>query len=228
VKGNAYPCKTCAEGTLDSQRFLPEWEPRWYPALLVIAKVFMILTIIAFIAAVLFASAQVALAAVPEEEESGTELRTMTVTVEDITAVMEQLSGMDEELDMLAQLVWAEARGVGSRAEQAAVIWCALNRVDAGFSDGTISGVVRARSQFAWGKHQPVKEKFRALAQDVVTRWLLEKRGVVGVGRVLPVDYLYFAGRNGHNWFRKAYRSRKYWDWSLPDVYAVNEGESVS
>lgn len=36
------------------------------------------------------------------------------------------------DLELIAQTVWAEARGVESRAEQAAVVWCILNRVDAG------------------------------------------------------------------------------------------------
>ena len=162
-----------------------------------------------------------ALAAEPVDE-TYTEpqpVRTMAVSVEDITAVMEQLGEYDEEMDMMARLVYAEARGVNSKAEQAAVIWCALNRVDAGYADGTISGVIRARSQFAYSSRLPVKERFKLLAKDVLIRWLLEKRGVAYVGRVLPSGYLYFAGRDGHNWFRKAYRSKEYWDWSLPDPY---------
>lgn len=38
----------------------------------------------------------------------------------------------EADLELIAQTVWAEARGVESRAEQAAVVWCILNRVDAG------------------------------------------------------------------------------------------------
>jgi hypothetical protein len=148
----------------------------------------------------------------------------LTVSVEDITAVMEQMEAYDAELDMLARLVWGEARGVDSTMEQAAVIWCALNRVDAGYSDGTISGVVRARAQFAYSSGSPVTEELRALAQDVVIRWLLEKRGIEDVGRVLPAEYLYFAGHDGHNWFRIEYRCRARWDWSLPDPYGEVEG----
>lgn len=144
----------------------------------------------------------------------------MTVTVEDITAVSEQLADMDAEIDMLARLVYAEARGVDSTMEQAAVIWCVLNRVDAGYSDGTIEGVVTAHAQFAYSSRTELTDEFQALARDVVTRWLLEKQGIENVGRVLPSDYLYFAGRNGHNRFRTAYRGNgEYWDWSLPDPY---------
>jgi|AGTN01.1.fsa_nt_gi hypothetical protein len=162
-----------------------------------------------------------AFATAPDKEpEIGDQaVHTMVVSVEDITAVMEQLERYEADVDMLAKLIWAEARGINSKAEQAAVIWCALNRVDAGFADSTISSVVRARSQFAYSSGSPIKKELRSLAQDVVIRWLLEKRGIGEVGRVLPSDYLYFAGHDGHNWFRKSYRGGKYWDWSLPDPY---------
>jgi hypothetical protein len=116
--------------------------------------------------------------------------------------------------------VYAEARGIDDKTEQAAVIWCVLNRVDKKHGGKkTITGVVTARNQFAYSSRTKVKKEFKLLAQDVLIRWLLEKRGVDDVGRVLPKDYLYFAGRNGHNYFRKTYKSREYWDWSLPNVY---------
>ena len=162
-----------------------------------------------------------ALAAEPDAEpETDTQTgRAMVVTIEDITAVMEQLEDYDKEIDMLAQLVYAEARGVNSKAEQAAVIWCVLNRFDAGHWGDTIAAVVKGRSQFAYASGLPVRETFRELAQDVMIRWLLEKRGITSVGRVLPSNYYYFSGHGGHNWFRKSYRSGGYWDWSLPDPY---------
>lgn len=162
-----------------------------------------------------------ALAAGPAEEtETDPQAANMlVVSIEDITAVMEQLADYENDMDMLAQLVWAEARGIDSRAEQAGVIWCVLNRLDSGYWGDTISGVIRSRSQFAYSSGSPVTEDLRDLAQDVMTRWLLEKEGVRDVGRVLPSEYLYFSGRGGHNWFRKGYSSSEYWDWSLPDPY---------
>jgi len=161
-----------------------------------------------------------AFAASPDDEiaEEPTN-RSMYVSVEDITAVTEQLKEYQHEIDILAQLVYAEARGVNSKAERAAVIWCALNRVDAGYFGSSIEIVVKSRSQFAYSVGLPITEECRSLAEDVMTRWLLEKRGVEDVKRVLPSDYYYFAGRNGHNWFRQYYRSNDYWDWSLPDPY---------
>ena len=38
----------------------------------------------------------------------------------------------ERDVEMLAKTIWAEARGVPSDAEKAAVAWCALNRLDAG------------------------------------------------------------------------------------------------
>jgi len=162
----------------------------------------------------------VAHAAAPEASEATeSDPYTVEVTVDDITAVADQIAGLDAELDMLAQLVYAEARGVDSKAEQSAVIWCVLNRVDDSRWANNIAGVVTASHQFAYRASAPVTDELRELARDVVTRWLLEKRGIADVGRVLPAEYCYFAGHGGHNWFRIAYRGGPYWDWSLPDPY---------
>ncbi len=126
----------------------------------------------------------------------------------------------DAEIDMLAQLVYAEARGVDSKAERAAVIWCALNRVDDSRWPDTIEAVVKQGSQFAYSEDAPIKEELRELAADVVQRWVNEQLGAADVGRVLPMEYVYFAGRGGHNWFRTWYSGgHGYWDWSLPDPY---------
>ena len=36
----------------------------------------------------------------------------------------------EADVDMLARLIYTEARGVRSKTEQAAVVWCVLNRLD--------------------------------------------------------------------------------------------------
>ncbi len=36
----------------------------------------------------------------------------------------------EADVEMLARLIWVEARGVKSKTEQAAVVWCVLNRLD--------------------------------------------------------------------------------------------------
>lgn len=123
------------------------------------------------------------------------------------------------EIKMLAKLVYREARGVKSKTQQAAVIWCVLNRVDTKGFPNTISKVITQRSQFAWNPNTPVKKEFEALAEDVVKRWLFEKKGVKNVGRVLPKSYLYFYGDGKKNHFRKTYRGKATWNWSLPSPY---------
>lgn len=138
--------------------------------------------------------------------------------------VQTQLEELEPEAIMLAKLVYREAGGIKSKAEQAGVIWCVLNRVDCKGSYGnSISKVVKAKHQFAWANNTPVREDLLNLAKDVLTRWFLEKEGYEEVGRVLPENYFYFAGRKGHNWFRKTYKSRSYWDWSLENPYMEEE-----
>ena len=44
----------------------------------------------------------------------------------------------EEEVTILAQMLWGEARGVKSITEQAACVWCVLNRVDEGYRSPAI------------------------------------------------------------------------------------------
>lgn len=129
----------------------------------------------------------------------------------------------EADLELIAQTVWAEARGVESRAEQAAVVWCILNRVDAGTWGGTISQVVTYPSQFAWDPASPVEAEFVELAGDVCRRWAAEKAGASDVGRTLPAEYLYFEGDGERNHFRTEWEKGqgRTWDWSLPDPYGA-------
>lgn len=130
-----------------------------------------------------------------------------------------------EEMEMLAKVVYREARGVYERSHQAAVIWCILNRVDAGY--GTIEEVITAPNQFEYYENTPMIDDYGrdiiALVNDVGGRWSAEKAGAQNVGRVLPNDYLWFyASSNGvDNVFRNAY-SEPYtlWDWYLLSPYA--------
>lgn len=125
-----------------------------------------------------------------------------------------------QEIEMLAKTVWAEARGVKSTAQQAAVVWCVLNRVDAGGYGETIAEVVSAPYQFAYDPASPVTGEFLILAEDVLLRWGAEKAGEEDVGRTLPADYLFFEGDGVENHFRKEYeKNGETWDWSLPDPY---------
>lgn len=141
------------------------------------------------------------------------------VTEEQKNKISDKVEELDNEIKMLAKLIYREARGINSTDQKAAVVWCVLNRVDNGNYGSSISKVITAKHQFAWVPKTPVKEEFYNLAEDVIIRWFLEKEGLDNVGRVLPNDYLFFAGRNGLNYFRKNYHSKEYWDWSLQSPY---------
>ena len=130
-----------------------------------------------------------------------------------------------EEVEMLAKTIWAEARGVPSTARQAAVAWCALNRLDVGTFGDTLAEVLSKPYQFAYDPASPVTDEFLALADDVLHRWYLEQNGVEDVGRTLPEDYLFFEGDGLENHFRKEYeKPGDTWDWSLPDPYGEEGG----
>ena len=110
----------------------------------------------------------------------------------------------EEEVTVLAKMLWGEARGVPSDTEKAACVWCVLNRVDQGM--GTIVEVVTAPYQFVgYQEDHPVDPDLKDLCEDVLERWYREKSGETDVGRVLPSDYLFFTGDGEHNYFRNAY-----------------------
>lgn len=148
------------------------------------------------------------------------------VTKEQKEKIENKVLKLQPEIEMLAKLVYREARGMKSDAHKAGVIWCVLNRVDNDNYESSIKKVITAKHQFAWVPKTPIKEEFCELAKDVITRWLLEKEGYTDVGRVLPSDYLFFAGRNGLNYFRKEYRSKTYWDWSLKSPYTIDQEDN--
>lgn len=156
-------------------------------------------------------------------------------------------------VDLMARTIYAEARGC-STMEQAAVAWCVLNRVDAGYGD--IEAVLTAPHQFATWSGEVGQEQLD-IAADVLTRWEREKLGCPGearrsgfggertssgtseavhtgadegcaacedeVGRVLPLEYLWFTGDGVRNYFRDAYEGDEYWDWGLESPYEEEE-----
>lgn len=124
------------------------------------------------------------------------------------------------EIEIIAKAVWGEARGC-NKLEQSAVIWCILNRVDA--KDGTIIEIVTAPNQFhGYDSSFPVTDEIRALTEDVVARWKLEKAYGGNFGRTLPSEYLYFsADATGiGNVFRTKWTGAcEVWDWSCWNPY---------
>ena len=135
----------------------------------------------------------------------------------------------DDEAIILAQTIYNEAQvmywtgdryGVSYPARQAAVAWCALNRLDTGNFGDSLGEVLAAPHQFAYAPDAPVTDHMLRLAEDVLTRWWAEKNGCNNVGRTLPQGYIYFSGYDGENHFRDEYHADFVWDWSLPDPYA--------
>ena len=124
-----------------------------------------------------------------------------------------------EEANVIAKIIYNEARGINSLEEQAAVAWCILNRVDSQEFPDTIIAVATQPNQFAWNPDTPILTEFKFIAEDVIKRWLLEKQGEKSVGRVLPQDYLYFYGDGERNHFRKTYEYGATWNWSLSSPY---------
>jgi hypothetical protein len=134
-----------------------------------------------------------------------------------VAETVEELLINEADVEMLAKLVWGEARGC-SVTEQAAVIWTVLNRVDSEdpiFPD-TIQEVVTQPWQFiGYHPNHPVEQDKVDLARDVLTRWLTG-----GEGRVLPKEYVFFHGDGIHNHFRIEFEhTGQYWDWSLTSPY---------
>lgn len=121
----------------------------------------------------------------------------------------------------IAKVLYHECRGVPSKTEQACVAWTVLNRVDK--HDSTVYSIVRAPYQFAFYENAPVWNELLDLAYDVLERWNREKNGETDVGRVLPKEYTFFSGRNGHNYFRDSYKGEyNIWDYSLNSPYQDN------
>lgn len=105
-----------------------------------------------------------------------------------------------DDVVAVAKMLYGESRGCSVSNQQKAV-WCVLNRVDAdGFPD-TIIGVLSQPNQFhGYSEAFPVWDELTAVAEDVLTRWSLEKQGVA-VNRELPKEYLFFNGYHGSNHF---------------------------
>lgn len=133
----------------------------------------------------------------------------------------EAVDPLEADKIALAKMVWGEARGC-STTEQAATIWCVLNRYDSGdrFWADTVEGITTQPCQFyGYDPGNPVDPDILALVEDVLARWMAEKECVGSVGRVLPREYLYFTGDGVHNYFTTEWQGGQTWDWSLESPY---------
>ena len=163
--------------------------------------------ILTIICAVLMANATVyatvtAAESVPEGVPP--EVNTEGLCVQTVKEPEYEMYYTDDDVVAVAKMLYGESRGCSIDNQQKAV-WCVLNRVDAdGFPD-TIIGVLSQPNQFhGYSTAFPVWDELTAVAEDVLTRWSLEKQGVA-VNRELPKSYLYFTGTGQENIFREAY-----------------------
>ena len=115
----------------------------------------------------------------------------------------------DKTVAVLAKVLQGEARGVKSDTNKAAVVWCVLNRVDAGMRGDTVIECAVAANQFNYHRKARPSESFKAIAKDVLNRWLREKYGETDVGRILPKNYLFFHGNGRYNVFRNRYKIKE-------------------
>ena len=118
--------------------------------------------------------------------------------------------------EYLANVTWGEAHGC-SVTEQAAVMWCVLNRVDSPLYPDSVVEVITQKSQFnGYSEDNPITNEMLQLANSVLTYWSEGDDS----GRVLPKEYLHFTGDGEHNYFYTEWASDAVaWDWSLPSPY---------
>ena len=163
--------------------------------------------IITIICAVLMAIATVyAVLTAAESVPEGVppEVNTEGLCVQTVKEPEYEMYYTQDDVIAIAKMLYGESRGCSIDNQQKAV-WCVLNRVDAdGFPD-TIIGVLSQPNQFhGYSTAFPVWDELTAVAEDVLTRWSLEKQRV-SVNRELPKIFLYFTGTGRENIFREAY-----------------------
>lgn len=132
----------------------------------------------------------------------------------------------EKDAELIAKTLYGETRSDEIPTDQkAAVAWCILNRVDAGW--GTIKEVVTAEMQFTgYRASNPIWGNLYELTLDVLHRWQAEHDGAEDVGRTLPEEYLYFTGDGDRNNFTKEWKSGETpWGWSLESPYKSKEAK---
>ena len=109
-----------------------------------------------------------------------------------------------EDVEAIARTLYGECRGAETVAEQEAVAWVILNRLDAGYAD-TVLGVVSAPGQFAgYSPEHPLWPELVEVARRVLRMHHREQLGL-SVPRVLGREYLWFSGDGTRNYFRCEY-----------------------
>lgn len=90
----------------------------------------------------------------------------------------ENIEHREEEIEALCKTVWGEARGC-SKTEQAAVVWCVLNRVENENFPNDIIGVLTQPGQFnGYILDYPIDGEIYVLVNDVLNRWAIEDEAI--------------------------------------------------
>ena len=106
-----------------------------------------------------------------------------------------------EEITLVCQTVYGEARGC-SKEEQQLVVWCICNRAD--YSGTSIEQVVTASRQFhGYDPENPVTEEIFENVTEVLEAWSRNEEALVYEPYATTTEYRYFSGDGRHNWYRE-------------------------
>lgn len=106
-----------------------------------------------------------------------------------------------EEITLVCQTVYGEARGC-SKEEQQLVVWCICNRVD--YSGTSVEQVVTADRQFhGYDPENPVTEEIFENVTEVLEAWSRNEEALVYEPYATTTEYRYFSGDGRHNWYRE-------------------------
>ena len=118
-----------------------------------------------------------------------------------------ELPYTDADIEMLAKMVWGEARGC-SPEEWRLVVWTVLQRVDADRWGNTIEEVVTARRQFVgYRTENPICPDIHAVVIAELSDWIQGAEPPTHEIYAPTVPYYYFDGDGRNNWFREVWRT---------------------
>jgi hypothetical protein len=112
----------------------------------------------------------------------------------------------EAEAEMLAKMVWGEARGC-TADEQRLVVWTVFQRVDGDDWGDTIEAVVTARAQFhGYDTNNPILLDIYDLCAEELIAWHDGAEPPTHELYAPTAPYYYFEGDGLHNYFRKDWR----------------------
>ena len=108
-----------------------------------------------------------------------------------------------EDIELLAKMVWGEARGLNAE-EQALCVWTVLNRLDYGGFGDSIRVVVTAKGQFnGYRAETPVEQEIIGVVAECLYEWNNGATAPVLPPYAYSSDCMYFTGDGQHNYFKE-------------------------